>query len=163
MELNGGRIQDNLGNDVILDLPVTGTSGSLSGGVTPGLDTDYPVYRLYCHITKKHLFTIDENEKDTLIALTDADGAAVWRDEDIAWYAFHPLQYKAASRLQRNTLQAVHRFYSENLQTYLFTIDGNEKEHLIANAAEVCEVCERGEIGVPDCKFGTPLLKIKQG
>jgi hypothetical protein len=137
LELNGGRIWDIIDNDVILTLPAPGAPGSLSGNITLSLDTDYPVFRLYCHVTKKHLFTMDENEKDTLIALTDADGVAVWRDEDIAYYAFHPLQYKAASRLQRNTLQAVHRFYSENLQTHLFTIDENEKEHLIANAADV--------------------------
>jgi hypothetical protein len=47
------------------------------------------------------------------------------------------LQYKAASRLLRNTLQAVHRFYSEGLQTHLFTTDENEKAHLIENAADV--------------------------
>ncbi|MDM8544152.1 hypothetical protein QUF90_24005 [Desulfococcaceae bacterium HSG9] len=137
LDLNGGRIWDNMDNDVILELPAPGAPGSLSGDITLSLVTDYPVFRLYCHVTKKHLFTMDENEKDTLIALTDADGAAVWRDESIAYYAFHPLQYKAASRLQRNTLQAVHRFYSENLQTHLFTIDENEKETLIANAADV--------------------------
>ncbi|MDM8540323.1 hypothetical protein QUF90_04480 [Desulfococcaceae bacterium HSG9] len=138
LQLNGGRIWDNLGNDVILDLPAPGTPGSLSGGViTPGLDTDFPVYRLYCHVTKKHLFTMDENEKDTLIALTDADGVAVWRDEGIAYYAFRQNQYKAASRQQKITLQAVHRFYSEALQTHLFTVDENEKETLIAEAADV--------------------------
>ncbi|MDM8540533.1 hypothetical protein QUF90_05545 [Desulfococcaceae bacterium HSG9] len=137
LELNGGRIWDNMGNDVILDLPAPGTPGSLSGDITLSLETDYPVFRLYCHVTKKHLFTMDSNEKDTLIALADANGVAVWRDEHIAYYAFHPLQYKAASRLQRNTLQAVHRFYSEALQTHLFTIDENEKETLIADAADV--------------------------
>ncbi|MDM8540808.1 choice-of-anchor D domain-containing protein [Desulfococcaceae bacterium HSG9] len=138
LELNGGQIQNNLGDDVILTLPAPGTPGSLSGGViTAGLDTDYPVFRLYCHVTKKHHFTMDENEKNTLIALTDADGAAVWRDEGIAWHAFRQNQYKAASRQQKTTLQAVHRFYSETLQTHLFTVDENEKEHLIANAADV--------------------------
>jgi hypothetical protein len=126
-----------MGNDVILDLPAPGAPGSLSGDITLSLDTDYPVFRLYCHVTKKHLFTMDENEKDTLLALTDADGAAIWRDEDIGYYAFHPLQYKAAARLLRNTLQAVHRFYSENLQTHLYTVDENEKETLIADAADV--------------------------
>ncbi|MDM8556471.1 hypothetical protein QUF75_17235 [Desulfococcaceae bacterium HSG7] len=137
LQLNGGRIWDIMGNDVIRDLPEPGAPGSLSGDIALSLDTDYPVYRLYCHVTKKHLFTMDENEKDTLLALADADGAAVWRDEHIAYYAFHPLQYKAASRLQRNTLQAVHRFYSETLQTHLFTVDENEKETLIAEAADV--------------------------
>ncbi|MDM8543957.1 choice-of-anchor D domain-containing protein [Desulfococcaceae bacterium HSG9] len=137
LQLNGGRIWDNMDNDVIRDLPEPGTPGSLSGDIVLSLDTDYPVFRLYSHITKKHLFTMDENEKETLLTLTDADGATIWRDEGIAYYAFHQNQYKAASRQQRNALQAVHRFYSETLQTHLFTVDENEKEHLNANAADV--------------------------
>ncbi|MDM8556693.1 SBBP repeat-containing protein, partial [Desulfococcaceae bacterium HSG7] len=136
LELNGGRIYDNLGNDAIPDLPEPGAPGSLSGDIALSLDTDYPVFRLYCHITKKHLFTMDENEKDTLLALTDTGGAAVWRDEGIAYYAFRQNQYKAASRQQRTTLQAVHRFYNAALLTHLYTVDTNEIAHLNAGAAE---------------------------
>ncbi|MDM8543771.1 FG-GAP-like repeat-containing protein [Desulfococcaceae bacterium HSG9] len=133
LELNGGRIWDIMGNDAILTLPAPGTPGSLSGSIVLSLDTDYPVYRFYSPVLLKHLFTIDENEKQHLI-----DKAAdVWRFENIAYYAFHPLQYNAMPRLQKNTLQAVHRFYSEALLTHLFTTDENEKEHLIANAADV--------------------------
>ncbi|MDM8553510.1 FG-GAP-like repeat-containing protein [Desulfococcaceae bacterium HSG7] len=137
LELNGGQIYNNGGIDADLSLPAPGEPGSLSGDIALSLETDYPVYRLYCQLTRKHLFTMDENEKDFLIALTDADGVAVWRDEGIAYNAFHPNQYKAASRQQRIALQAVHRFYSEALQTHLFTMDENEKETLIAESADV--------------------------
>ncbi len=64
----------------------------------------------------------------------------IWRDEDIAWYAFHPNQYKTASHLLRNTLQAVNRFYSESLQVHLFTTDENEKTTLIETAGDVWRV-----------------------
>ncbi|MDM8540493.1 M12 family metallo-peptidase [Desulfococcaceae bacterium HSG9] len=133
LELNGGRIWDNMGNDVILTLPEPGSPGSLSGDIALSLDTDYPVYRFYRPDALKHFFTIDENEKEYLIA----NAADVWKTEGIAYYAFIPQQYRVASRLQRNTLQAVHRFYSEGLQTHLFTLDENEKETLIAEAADV--------------------------
>ena len=122
-----------MGNDVIRDLPEPGSPGSLSGDIALSLDTDYPVYRFYRPDALKHIFTIDENEKEHLIN----NAADVWRPEGIAYYAFIPQQYRVASRLQRNTLQAVHRFYSERLQTHLFTLDENEKEHIIANAADV--------------------------
>ena len=79
------------------------------------------------------MFTTDEHEKEYLIA----NAADVWRFEGIAWYGYLPEQYNAASRLQKSTLRPVHRFYSENLQTHLFTIDENEKEHLTANATDV--------------------------
>ncbi|MCP4710977.1 MAG: hypothetical protein GY869_20325, partial [Planctomycetes bacterium] len=126
LELNGGRIWDIMGNDAILTLPAPGTPGSLSGNIVLSLDIVYPVYRFYSPGLLKHLFTIDENEKQHLI-----DKAAdVWQFENIAYYAFHPLQYNAMPRLQKNTLQAVHRFYSEALLTHLFTTDENEKEHL---------------------------------
>ncbi|MDM8554290.1 DUF4091 domain-containing protein [Desulfococcaceae bacterium HSG7] len=133
LELNGGQIYNNQGVDADLTLPAPGEPGSLSGNIALSLDTDYPVYRFYSPGLLKHLFTIDENEKEHLIA----NAADVWQSEGIAYYAFHPSQYNAASRLQKNMLLAVHRFYSEGLHTHLFTTDENEKEHLIANAADV--------------------------
>ena len=133
LELNGGRIWDRKLNDAILILPAPGTPGSLSGNMDLSLDTDSPVYRFYSPGLAKHFYTIDENEKNHLIN----NAADVWQFEYIAYYAFNPLQYKAASRQQRNTIQAVYRFYSENLYVHLFTIDETEKDYLIANAAEV--------------------------
>ena len=98
-----------------------------------GISVVSPVYRFYSPSLLKHLFTIDENEKEHLIS----NAADVWRFEGIAYYAFHPHLYNEDSLLQKNTLKTVHRFYSEGLQTHLFTTDENERDHLIANAADV--------------------------
>ena len=98
-----------------------------------GIDTFYPVYRFFSPVLLKHLYTIDENEKATLIA----NSSDVWQFEGAAYYGFLPQQYDAASDAEKSTLMAVHRFYSESLHTHLYTIDENEKAHLIANAADV--------------------------
>lgn len=44
-----------------------------------------PVYRFYSEVSKSHLFTIDENEKNTLIGHNDP---GVWRYEGVAYYAY---------------------------------------------------------------------------
>ncbi|MDM8553349.1 hypothetical protein QUF75_01280 [Desulfococcaceae bacterium HSG7] len=134
LELNDGQIYSNQGMDADLDLPAPGASGSLGYNTALGvLGAYYPVYRFYSPVLSKYLFTIDENEKEYLIA----NAADVWQIEGSAYYAYLPSQYDGASRQQRNMLQAVYRFYSEALQTHLFTIDENEKEYLITNAADV--------------------------
>ncbi|MDM8540455.1 choice-of-anchor D domain-containing protein [Desulfococcaceae bacterium HSG9] len=131
LELNGGQIYSNQGIDADLDLSVPGEQGSLGYNTSLGvLGTLYPVYRLYNPGLLKHLFTTDENEMNHLVN----NG---WRDEGPAYYGYLPEQYDAASRQQKSTLRAVHRFYSEALTTHLFTIDENEKDYLIANAADV--------------------------
>jgi len=134
LELNDGKIYSNLGIDADLDMPAPGAPGSLGYNTALGiLGAYYPVYRFYSPILSKYLFTIDENEKEYLIA----NAADIWQIEGSAYYAYLPSQYDGASRQQRNTLQAVYRFYSESLQTHLFTIDENEKEYLIANVADI--------------------------
>ena len=133
LELKGGQIYGNLGIDADLELPAPGEPGSLGYNAALSLDTVYPVHRFYRPDLSRYFFTIDENEKDHLI-----DKAAdVWQYEGPAYNAFLPKQYRAATRLQKNTLIAVHRFYSEVLQTHLFTTDENEKEHLLAEAADI--------------------------
>ena len=82
------------------------------------------VYRFYSEGLMTHLFTIDENEKNHLIA----NAADVWRYEGAAFYV--PVDY------QEGTLP-VYRFYSEALTVHLFTVDENEKNHLIDNASDV--------------------------
>ncbi|MDM8540573.1 hypothetical protein QUF90_05750 [Desulfococcaceae bacterium HSG9] len=134
LELNGGLIYSNMGVDADLGLPAPGEEGSLGYNATLGIiGVYYPVYRFYRPDVLKHFFTIDENEKEYLIA----NAASVWNNEYIAYYAYIPAQFANASRQQKTTLQAVHRFYSETLQAHLFTVDENEKEHLIAEAADV--------------------------
>jgi hypothetical protein len=133
LELNGGEIYSNLGIDADLELPAPGEPGSLGYNTALSLDTVYPVHRFYRPDLLRYFFTIDENEKEHLI-----DNAAdVWQYEGPAYHAFLPKQYKAAARLQRNALIAVHRFYSQGLQTHLLTTNENEKEHLIAEKADV--------------------------
>ncbi|MDM8556964.1 hypothetical protein QUF75_19735 [Desulfococcaceae bacterium HSG7] len=43
-----------------------------------------PVYRFYSEALKVHLFTVDENEKNTLIE-TAGD---IWRFEGVAYYVY---------------------------------------------------------------------------
>ena len=43
------------------------------------------VYRFYSELLKVHFYTMDENEKDTIIATFSED---VWRYEGIAYYAY---------------------------------------------------------------------------
>ncbi|MDM8544137.1 FG-GAP-like repeat-containing protein [Desulfococcaceae bacterium HSG9] len=165
LELNDGQIYSNQGIDANLDMPAPGEPGSLGYNMALGiLGTVYPVYRFYSPSLLKHLFTIDENEKEHLIA----NAADVWQFEGIAYYAYLPQQYNAASRSQKNTLMAVHRFYSEALQTHLFTTDENEKTHLLAKAADVWRYegsafyvpADSQEGTLPVYRFYSEVLKI---
>ncbi|MDM8554844.1 hypothetical protein QUF75_08955 [Desulfococcaceae bacterium HSG7] len=79
-----------------------------------------PVYRLYNEDLKTHLFTIDENEKDTL---TDPYSQENWTYEGVAFYVDPD---------HTDGTVPVYRMYSENLKTHLFTIDANEKNTLSA-------------------------------
>ena len=83
-----------------------------------------PVYRFYSENLRVHLFTIDENEKDHLIA----EAADVWRYEGPAFYVPADNQEGAVP---------VYRFYNEDLTEHLFTTDENEKNHLIDTAGDV--------------------------
>ncbi|MDM8540115.1 hypothetical protein QUF90_03410 [Desulfococcaceae bacterium HSG9] len=74
-----------------------------------------PVYRLYSEGLTVHLFTTDENEKNTL------EPTDIWRYEGTAWYVYPDYQ---------NGVVPVYRLYSEGLKIHLFTIDENEKATL---------------------------------
>ncbi|MDM8543794.1 hypothetical protein QUF90_22185 [Desulfococcaceae bacterium HSG9] len=111
----------------VSSLIVSADSGQ-AGGVIDDDDDDgnitnpgtVPVYRFYSEILKKHFFTRDANEKDTIIATFPVD---VWRYEGIAWYVYPDAQ---------EGLLPVYRFYSELLKSHFFTTDANEKDTLIA-------------------------------
>ena len=79
-----------------------------------------PVYRLYNEDLKTHLFTIDENEKDTL---TDPYSPGNWTYEGVAFYVDPD---------HTDGTVPVYRLYSENLKTHLFTMDTNELDTLSA-------------------------------
>jgi hypothetical protein len=133
LELNGGQIYSNQGIDVDSDLPVPGESGSLGYNNTFSvLSAVYSVYRFYSPGLSKHFFTTDENEKESLLA----NAADVWQLENAPYSVFLPWQYDAATQELKDTLVAVHRFYSAALQTHLYTADANEAAYLIAEAAE---------------------------
>ena len=72
------------------------------------------VYRFYSKNYKGHFFTIDEGEKDTLIATNPN-----WRYEGEAYGAF-------TERAAGTT--ALYRFYSKGYRGHFFTVDADEAE-----------------------------------
>jgi hypothetical protein len=91
----------------------TSTTSTTNQNSSPSIIV--PVYRLYSEDLTVHLFTTDENEKNTL------EPTDVWRYEGIAWYVYPDYQ---------NGVVPVYRLYSEGLKIHLFTIDENEKDTL---------------------------------
>ena len=69
-----------------------------------------PVYRLYDQPAKRHLYTTDKTEYETLVA-------SGWRDEGVAWYA------------RTNGGEAVYRAYSPSRYEHLFTTNQTEYEN----------------------------------
>ena len=153
-------------NDELVFIAVDKSDSSVSNTALAYLhvtaaDITVPVYRFYSEHLKKHFFTTDENEKEHLIA----NAADVWRYEGIAYHAYTPQQ---SARLEIATVLPVHRFYSEALQTHLFTVHDNEKAHLIANAADVWRYegvafyvpASSQEGTVPVYRFYSDMLKV---
>ncbi|MDM8541064.1 hypothetical protein QUF90_08240 [Desulfococcaceae bacterium HSG9] len=80
-----------------------------------------PLYRFYSDRLRRHFYTISTYEKDSIIANFPVE---MWRYEGVAWYAY--------DTSQSGTLP-VYRFYSDTLLSHLYTMDENEKNHIIAN------------------------------
>ncbi len=80
-----------------------------------------PIYRFYSDTLKRHFYTIDAYEKDSIIANFPVE---MWRYEGIAWYVY--------ASPQPGTLP-VYRFYSDTLLSHLYTMDEYEKNYIIAN------------------------------
>ncbi|MDM8553152.1 hypothetical protein QUF75_00260 [Desulfococcaceae bacterium HSG7] len=80
-----------------------------------------PLYRFYSDHLKRHFYTISTNEKDSIIANFPVE---MWRYEGVAWYVYETSQ--------SGTLP-VYRFYSDTLQSHLYTMDENEKNYIVAN------------------------------
>ena len=76
------------------------------------------VWRFYSPVYKGHFFTIDEAEKDGLIA-----GNPNWNFEGAAYRAFPE---------RRPGTVALHRFYSQKYRGHFYTIDEAEKNDLEA-------------------------------
>lgn len=77
--------------------------------------TGSPVYRLSTPVLKKHLFTVDENEKNVLLA------SSSWVYEGVAWYA------NTVAPNQKPT----YRLYLKNNAENFLTNDANERSILL--------------------------------
>ncbi len=87
----------------------------------PGDTSASPVYRFGSPARGGHLYTIDETEKESMIAKHPAE---VWTYEGIAFYAF-------TSAKQASGTVPVYRFRSSCLEYDFFTVDETEKRLLI--------------------------------
>jgi hypothetical protein len=85
-----------------------------------------PVFRFWSDTQQAHFYTIDEEEKEYVIATYLEN---VWHYEGIAFYAF-------ADGNQPTDATAVHRFWSDTQQAHFYTIDEEEKEYVIATYPE---------------------------
>ena len=77
------------------------------------------VFRFYSKNYKGHFFTIDEAEKDDLVANNPN-----WKYEGVAYRAF---------KEQASGTVALHRFYSKNYRGHFFTVDPEEAETVKKN------------------------------
>lgn len=93
------------------------TISIVPSGIKPAL-VSVPIYRFYSKKYRGHFFTMDEEEKDSLI-----NSNPNWHYEGIAYYAFGE---KGAG------MATLHRFYSKKYKGHFFTIDENEKNQIIA-------------------------------
>jgi hypothetical protein len=81
-----------------------------------------PVYRFWSKKNSAHFYTIDEDEKDYVIAnYSDYE----WLYEDVAWYVYPT----------PTALNPVYRFYSKKNRSHFYTISTSEKNNLILNNA----------------------------
>ncbi|MDM8541210.1 hypothetical protein QUF90_08985 [Desulfococcaceae bacterium HSG9] len=88
-------------------------------------DTLMAVHRFYNAALQTHLYTVDTNETAHLNA-----GAA-----ETGWGAEGPVFYVPVGNPEGAI--PVYRFYNKNLKVHLFTVDENEKTHLIETAGDV--------------------------
>ncbi len=83
-----------------------------------------PIYRFYNTETGSHFFTIDENEKNTII-----NNYKWYRYENIAYYAYPAMDGYPAEA------SPVHRFFNTQTGAHFFTIDSDEAATIIDNYA----------------------------
>jgi hypothetical protein len=90
---------------------------------TPGTTAASPVYRFWSPSLSGHFYTINEAEKDFVIANYPS---SVWTYEGIAFYAF-------AAGAQPSGTSAVYRFWSPLVSHHFYTMNEAEKDYVIAN------------------------------
>jgi len=84
-----------------------------------------PVYRFWSPARRAHFFTAREREKEDLLR----ESAGVWDPEGVGYYAL-------LDGSDPNSA-AVHRFWSDSLGVYFYTMNEAEKKGLIENPAQV--------------------------
>lgn len=87
-------------------------------------DATIPVYRFWSYYWKAHFYTNNESEKARVMEYPEN-----WRDEAVAYYVFSQTNHPV------NTTP-VYRFWSYHWSSYFYTINEQEKEHLIQNFAD---------------------------
>ncbi len=90
--------------------------------VTKGADSvdRLPVYRFFSTLNQTHFFTIDEAERDTIIA-------------NYPWYLYENVAYDVmAADNSFEQISPVYRFFNTRNGSHFFTIDEAEKDDIIA-------------------------------
>ncbi len=85
-----------------------------------------PVYRFWSDRLGTHFYTINEDEKDTLIR----EYPDTWTFEGVAFYAYPPERGPAGSK-------PVYRFWSGGLGRHFYTIRETERQRLIDGYPEI--------------------------
>jgi len=85
-----------------------------------------PIFRLYSELLKEHLFTVDENEMETLAGAPEN----IWKYEGVAFYV---------NPTDTGGLLPVYRLYNAKIKNHLLTTDANEKDWLSAKPGWVFE------------------------
>ena len=83
-----------------------------------------PVYRFWAPGAKSHFYTINEVEKNDLIA----KASHIWNFEGIAFYVMPT---------HTNNSVPVYRFWAPGAKHHFYTINENEKNNLVANASHI--------------------------
>lgn len=84
--------------------------------------TNYsPVYRFWSDRLQRHFYTIDETEKDSVIANLSA-----------TWNRFEGPRFCAAKSQLPSSLP-IYRFWSDQLQSHFYTINEPEKDNVLNN------------------------------
>jgi hypothetical protein len=85
-----------------------------------------PVYRLRQVSCNTYFLTLDESERDRLLA----DGSGLWSWEGVAFYAYPPDRHPAAAK-------PVYRFWSNQTKSHLYTASEDERDALVKTCPEV--------------------------
>lgn len=82
-----------------------------------------PIYRFWSNQTESHFFTIDEDEKNYIIAF-------------YSWYTFEGIAYYAyKTNNQPPEAMPVYRFFNTDTKSHFYTISETEKNTIIENYA----------------------------